>query len=76
MSYRGWHLPRPRAHTHGRTRQIMLFSQGMLDAVGWTDWTCFWIRVQLIREGSWWGKGGWEAAAVGSWLLISLDASK
>eukprot|EP00961_Rhodomonas_salina_P107785 1451220-Rhodomonas_salina.1 len=46
------------AHTHERTRQVTLFSWGMLDAVGQTDQTRLGIRVQLTREGSWWGKGG------------------
>eukprot|EP00961_Rhodomonas_salina_P198242 2674859-Rhodomonas_salina.1 len=40
MSYRGWRRFRQRAHFHGRTRQITLFSQRMLDAVGWMDQTC------------------------------------
>eukprot|EP00961_Rhodomonas_salina_P069897 938609-Rhodomonas_salina.1 len=64
MSYGGWRQPWPGAHAHGRTRQIMLFSHGMLDAVGRTDWTCLGTGPQLTREGSWWGKGGWGVATM------------
>eukprot|EP00961_Rhodomonas_salina_P242062 3270133-Rhodomonas_salina.1 len=62
MSYRGWRRLWPGVHAHWRTRQITLFSQGMLDAVCQTDLTCLGIGVQVTREGSWWGKGGLVAA--------------
>eukprot|EP00961_Rhodomonas_salina_P124128 1673001-Rhodomonas_salina.1 len=43
----------------------------MLDAVGRTDWTCLGTGVQLTREDSWWGKGGWEVATVATTSSVS-----